>query len=104
MLGLFSIKFNISGAIDFLEIPARSYNKSTSASNIKDNFLTSVYVRLFIVFIAIGLITTFSRIGNFLLLSTMLFYMVNEIFLKKEKNNTFRNIILIIILPSYICN
>ena len=66
--------------------------------NIKDNFITSVYVRLFIVFIAIGLITTFSRIGNFLLLSTMLFYMINEIFIKKEKNNIFRNIILIIIL------
>jgi len=66
--------------------------------NIKDNFLTSVYVRLFVVFIAIGLITTFSRIGNFLLLNTLLFYMVNEIFFKKEKNNTFRNIILIIVL------
>ena len=66
--------------------------------NIKYNFITSVYVRLFIVFIAIGLITTFSRIGNFLLLSTMLFYLINEIFIKKEKNNIFRNIILIIIL------
>ena len=69
-----------------------------NAKNIKDNFITSVYVRLFIIFIAIGLITTFSRIGNFLLLSTMLFYMINEIFIKKEKNNIFRNIILIIIL------
>jgi O-antigen ligase len=28
----------------------------------------------------------------------MLFYMINEIFIKKEKNNIFRNIILIIIL------
>ena len=69
-----------------------------NSKNIKDNFITSVYVRLFIVFIAIGLITTFSRIGNFLLLNTMLFYMINEIFIKKEKNNIFRNIILIIIL------
>jgi len=69
-----------------------------NSKNIKDNFITSVYVRLFIVFIAIGLITTFSRIGNFLLLNTMLFYMINEIFFKKEKNNIFRNIILIIVL------
>ena len=69
-----------------------------NSKNIKDNFITSVYVRLFIVFIAMGLITTFSRIGNFLLLSTMLFYMIYEIFFKKEKNNIFRNIILIIIL------
>ena len=69
-----------------------------NSKNIKDNFLTNIYVRLFVVFITIGLVTTFSRIGNFLLLSTMLFYMINEIFIKKEKNNTFRNIILIIVL------
>ena len=69
-----------------------------NSKNIKNNFITSIYVRLFIVFIAIGLITTFSRIGNFLLLSTMLFYMLDEIFIKKEKNNIFRNIILIIVL------
>jgi len=66
--------------------------------NIENNFITSLYVRLFIVFITIGLITTFSRIGNFLLLSTMLFYLVNEIFFKKKKNNIFRNIVLVIIL------
>ena len=69
-----------------------------NSKNIKDNFITSIYVRLFIVFIAIGLITTFSRIGNFLLLSTMLFYIINEIFINKMKNSTFRNIILIIII------
>jgi O-antigen ligase len=69
-----------------------------NSKNIKNNFITCVYVRLFIVFIAIGLITSFSRIGNFLLLNTMLFYIVSEIFFKKEKNNIFRNIILIIVL------
>ena len=66
--------------------------------NIKENFLTCVYIRLFIVFIAIALITTFSRIGNFLLLITLLFYMIDEVFLRKKKNNIFKNIILIIIL------
>jgi len=55
-------------------------------------------VRLFIVFIAIGIITTFSRTGNFLLLVTLLFYMINEVYLNKEKNKSFRNIILIVIL------
>ena len=69
-----------------------------NSKNIKDNLITNIYVRLFVVFITIGLVTTFSRVGNFLLLNTMLFYMVNEIFFKKEKNNTFRNILLIIIL------
>tara|TARA_B100001564_G_C20596433_1_gene650475 strand:- start:319 stop:1227 length:909 start_codon:yes stop_codon:yes gene_type:complete len=66
--------------------------------NIKDNFITCVYVRLFVVFIAIGLITSFSRTGNFLLLVTLLFYMINEILFKKENNKIFRNIILIVIL------
>ena len=70
----------------------------SNSKNIKDNFITCVYVRLFIVFIAIGLITSFSRFGNFLLLITLLFYMINESLLKKENNRSFRNIILIIIL------
>ena len=48
-----------------------------NSKNYEKNLITSVYVRLFIVFIAIGLITTFSRIGNFLLLNTMLFYFIN---------------------------
>ena len=69
-----------------------------NSKNYEKNFITSVYVRLFIVFIAIGLITTFSRIGNFLLLNTMLFYFINEIFFKKKKNNIFKNIVLFIIL------
>jgi O-antigen ligase len=69
-----------------------------NSKNIKNKMITCIYVRLFIVFIAIGLITTFSRIGNFLLLNTMLIYMINEIFLKKEKKNILRNIILTIII------
>ena len=69
-----------------------------NSKNIKDKMITCIYVRLFIVFIAIGVITSFSRIGNFILLNTMLIYMVNEIFFKKERKNIFRNIILIIII------
>ena len=69
-----------------------------NSKNIDNNFITCIYVRFFIVFIAIGLITTFSRIGNFLLLVTMLFYLVNEIFINKKKDNKFKNIILIIII------
>ena len=68
-----------------------------NSKNYEKNFTNCIYVRLFIVFIAIGLITTFSRIGNFLLLNTMLFYFINEIFFKKT-NKKFSNIILIIIL------
>ena len=70
----------------------------SNTKNIKDNFITCVYVRFFVVFITIGMITTFSRIGNFLLLNTMLIYMINEIFFKKERKNILRNIILTIII------
>ncbi len=70
----------------------------SNSKNIKNNFIICVYVRLFIVFIAIGLITSFSRTGNFLLLVTLLFYMINEILFIKENNKSFRNIILIVIL------
>ncbi|MDC3026185.1 O-antigen ligase family protein [Candidatus Pelagibacter sp.] len=68
--------------------------------NIKKNdyFFIKIYVRLFIAFISIGIITSFSRIGNFLLLITILLYLFNEIFYVKRKNYTFRFIILVIVL------
>ena len=69
-----------------------------NTKNIEKKFIICVYVRIFIIFIAIGLITSFSRIGNFLFLVTMLFYLFNEIFINKTKNNIFKNMILIIIL------
>ena len=63
----------------------------------KDNFFLKIYIRLFIVFITIGIITSFSRIGNFLLLLTVLYYLLYEVFFVKKKNYTFRGIILLII-------
>ena len=63
-----------------------------------DYLIQKLYVRLFVVFISIGIITSFSRIGNFLLLITILFYLLNEIFYVKGKNYTFRIIILLIVL------
>ena len=63
----------------------------------QDNFLLKIYIRLFILFITIGIITTFSRIGNFLLLITIVSYLINEIFVLKNNNKSFKNIILLII-------
>ena len=68
------------------------------SKNYEKNLMSSICVRFFIIFITIGLITTFSRIGNFLLLNTLLIYFINEIFFRKKKNNIFRNIIFTIIL------
>lgn len=70
-------------------------NKSIQKS---DYFIQKLYIRLFVVFISIGIITSFSRIGNFLLLITILFYLLNEIFYTKGKNYSFRIIILLIVL------
>ena len=63
----------------------------------KDNFFLKIYIRLFIIFITVGIITSFSRIGNFLLLITILFYLINEIFFSKRKNYAFKIILFIII-------
>tara|TARA_A100001234_G_scaffold220916_1_gene235072 strand:+ start:218 stop:1549 length:1332 start_codon:yes stop_codon:yes gene_type:complete len=63
----------------------------------KDNFFLKIYVRLFLVFITIGIITSFSRIGNFLLLSTVIFYLINEFFFIKKKNYSFLIIIILIL-------
>ena len=64
----------------------------------KDQFFLKIYIRLFALFITIGIITTFSRIGNFLLLITILIYFSNELFFTKNKNQSFKIIILFIIL------
>ena len=62
-----------------------------------DIFFTKIYVRLFTIFITIGIITSFSRIGNFLFLITIIIYAINY-FILDNKNSSFRNILLVIIL------
>ena len=79
----------------FCFISSLEYLKRSQIS--ERNFFSRAYVRLFIIFIAIGIITSFSRIGNFLLLNVVLFYLFNELFLKKQNTNLFRNVILIIV-------
>jgi len=64
----------------------------------KDYFFLKIYIRLFTIFISIGIITSFSRIGNFLLFITILFFLLNEIIYVKRKNYNFRIILLFIVL------
>ena len=63
----------------------------------RDRFFLKIYIRLFIIFITIGIVTSFSRIGNFLLLFTILFYLINEVFFSKNNNHSFKIIIFLII-------
>ncbi len=94
--GFFVNRTVLSIFLLFCLIASLEYLKNTKKN--ENVFFLKIYVRLFIVFISIGIITTFSKIGNFLLLNTMLFYLINEIFFKKEKNHIFRNIVLIVVV------
>jgi hypothetical protein len=93
--GFFVSRTVFSIFLIFCFIASLEYLKRSQIS--ERNFFSRAYVRLFIIFIAIGIITSFSRIGNFLLLNVVLFYLFNEFFLKKQNTNLFRNVILIIV-------
>ena len=73
-------------------------NLNTKISKKKDNFFLKIYIRLFIIFITIAIITSFSRIGNFLFLITILSYLVREYYFAKTKNSYFKYIIILILL------
>lgn len=63
----------------------------------KDSYFTKIYLRIFLLFITIGIITSFSRIGNFLFLTVIILYLINQFFLKDKKNIfMFYSLILII--------
>lgn len=54
----------------------------------KDNFFIKIYVRIFLLFITIGIITSFSRLGNFLFLILILIYLI-KFYLSKDNKNKF---------------
>ena len=63
-----------------------------------DNFFIRIYVRLFLLFITIGIITSFSRLGNFLFLISILFYLIKFYLLKDNKNKFLFYTLLVIII------
>jgi len=69
----------------------------------KDHFYNKIYIRIFLLFITIGIITSFSRLGNFLFISLIFFYFFKLKFLDKQKNNfLFYTLFFIIILDIFI--
>ncbi len=62
----------------------------------RDNFFNKIYIRLFIIFITIGIITTFSKLGNFLLLVTIFFYFINSQFIEKNNNKIFKYVLIFV--------
>jgi len=84
--------FSLISSLEILKNLQFNINKK------KDNFFIKIYMRLFIIFIAIGIITSFSRIGNFLFLITIFFYLINEYFFQKKKDDSIKYIIIFIFL------
>ena len=82
-------------------ISALEYLKNIDLINIskkKDNFFYKIYARIFILFITIGIITTFSKLGNFLMLVTVFIYLIHNFLIKKNINKIFGVILFLIIL------
>ena len=82
----------------FSLISSLQYLKKDNFRKNNNIFFIKIYVRLAVIFITIGIITSFSRIGNFLLLITLFFYLINSFYLDKIKSRSFKYIILLIIL------
>ena len=68
------------------------------SSTKKENFIEKIYIRLFLIFISIGIITTFSRIGNFLLVLTVFLFLLDELLFSKKRNLSFLIIIILVII------
>ena len=62
------------------------------------NFFKKIYVRIFILLITIGIITSFSRLGNFLLVSLIFIHLLQSLYLNDKKNRLFLITLILIIL------
>jgi len=62
------------------------------------NFFNKIYVRIFILLITIGLITSFSRLGNFLFISIVVFYILQAFFTNDKKSKFFLITLILIVL------
>ena len=79
-------------SLEYMKIIDKKYKLS------EDLFFSKIYIRIFTVFIAIAIITSFSKLGNFLMLITVLLYFLNNQFYSENKNRAFGYILLFIIL------
>ena len=62
------------------------------------NFFKKIYVRIFILLITIGIITTFSKLGNFLLVSVIIINIAQMLYLNDKKNKLFLYTLILIVL------
>jgi hypothetical protein len=62
------------------------------------NFFKKIYVRIFLLLITIGIITSFSKLGNFLFISLIIIYSLKEFYLNDKKKRFFLITLLLIVL------
>ena len=63
-----------------------------------NNFFNKIYIRIFILLITIGIITSFSRLGNFLFISLIILYILKELLDNSKKNRFFLTTLILIVL------
>ena len=66
--------------------------------NNTDTFFNKIYVRIFLLLITIAIITTFSRLGNFLFISLIIMYISREFYTNDKKNKFFLITLILIVL------
>ena len=68
------------------------------AKNNINNFYNKIYIRIFLLFITIGIITSFSKLGNFLFISLITLYILQAFYINDKKNNFFLITLVLIVL------
>ena len=66
--------------------------------NNTDTFFNKIYVRIFLLLITIAIITTFSKLGNFLFISLIIMYISQELYTNDKKNKFFLITLILIVL------
>ena len=66
--------------------------------NNTDTFFNKIYVRIFILLTTIAIITTFSRLGNFLFISLIIMYISQVLYTNDKKNRFFLITLILIVL------
>jgi len=66
--------------------------------NDTNNFFNKIYVRIFLSLITIGIITSFSRMGNFLFISLIAMYIFKAFYNNDKKNRLFLITLILIVL------
>ena len=98
--GLFINRTVFSIFLIFCLISGLEYLKNISGTDFyknKDNFFRKIYIRIFIIFITVGVITTFSKLGNFIMFLTIIFYLFQNYFIEKNSNKIFSLVLIFIV-------